>query len=82
MPSAPSGGKANSGQRICGQQNAKSSFVNKFSISEHEESREVPKGSGYPKRDRRLIAKAAESDEQNKKKKTQTVYPSSHPPHK
>lgn len=79
--SLSSGGKPKSGHKVAVQRNAKNSFANKFFPLAHEESCEQTKGGGYPKRERKLTAKAVELDERNKKKslnpESQTICPTS-----
>lgn len=82
MFSVSSGG-TKSGHKVATQRNAKNSFANEFSPLAHEETCELIKGSGYPRRERRLTAKAVKLEEQNKKEsltpESRTVCPSSFP---
>lgn len=71
---ASSSGKPKSGQKDAGQKNSRHSYVNKFSPLEQEETCEMPKESGYPRRETTLAAKAVELEEQNKKKSLSSEY--------
>lgn len=87
MSSVFFGGKTKAGHKNVAQKVSNQSNTNKFSPIDLEEAYELPKGSGYRKRDRKLTAKAAEFEDQNKKKnyqisESQTICPFSPISHK